>query len=285
MSKLSERLFLFFLGIPLFIATILLVPHFHYIIFQIEIIFFSILAIIEMRIMLSKKMAVYSTIQMVIAGIITPLTAVCCAVFSISFRFIFFAMALSAIVILFYEFICSFSGQFEKSLERISSGFLVIYYPGFFVLFLSIMTVWEHAGILFCIFFLMVFGCDSIAWLLGILFGKGNRGFVPASPNKSLVGFAGGYAGSIGGSLAGYFLFPEVFSGPIWKMFLLAFFIATAAIIGDIAESILKRAAGIKDSGSFMPGRGGILDSIDSVLLSAPVFYILCDILFGFEVL
>ena len=285
MSKLSERLFLFFLGIPLVIATILLVPHFRYIIFQLEILFFSVLAIIETRIIVSKKLAVYSTFQIVAAGLIIPFTAVCCAVFSFSFRFIFFAMALAAVIILFYEFFCSFSGNFEKSLERIASGFFVIYYPGFFVSFLSVMTVWEHAGILLCIFFLMVFGCDSLAWLFGILFGKGNRGFVPASPNKSLAGFAGGYVGSIGGSLAGYFLFPEVFAAPLWKMFLLAFFIATAAIIGDIAESILKRTAGIKDSGSFMPGRGGILDSIDSILLSAPVFYILCDILFGFKVL
>lgn len=282
MSKLTERLFLFFLGIPLFIATILFVPHFHYIVFQIEIIFFSILAIIEMRGLLSKKMAVHSTIQMVAVGIITPLAAVCYGVFNISFRFILFAMALAAILVLVYEFIASFSGKFDKSLERIASGFFVIYYPGFFVMFLSIMSVWEYAGVLFCIFFLMVFGCDSIAWLLGILFGKGNRGFVPASPNKSIVGFFGGYVGSFGGSLAGYFLFPDVFAGPIWKTFVLAFCIATAAIVGDIAESILKRAAGAKDSGSFMPGRGGILDSIDSILVSAPVFYILCDILFDF---
>jgi len=57
---------------------------------------------------------------------------------------------------------------------------------------------------------------------------------------------------------------------------------ATAAIVGDIFESILKRCVNIKDSGNIIPGRGGVLDSIDSILLSAPVYYILCDLLFGF---
>lgn len=282
MSKLTERLFLFFLGIPLFIATILLVPHWHYAVFHLEILFFSVLAILEMRDILSRRTEVLPAGELIAAGILTPLAAASFAVFSLPFRIIPAAAAAAVLLVLFFEFLHSFSGSFEKSLERISSGLFVILYPGFLVLFLSIMTVWNHAGVIFCVFFLMVFGCDSIAWFLGILFGRGNRGVVPASPNKSVAGFIGGYLGSIAGSLAGYFLFPEVFAGPVWKMLLLAFFIATSAILGDIAESILKRAAGIKDSGSFMPGRGGILDTIDSVLVSAPVFYILCGFLFTF---
>jgi phosphatidate cytidylyltransferase len=114
-----------------------------------------------------------------------------------------------------------------------------------------------------------------------MLFGKRNRGIVPASPNKSIAGFIGGYAGSIGAGIVAKMLFPDVFAGSVMKMVFLGFMTASAAIVGDIIESIFKRSAGIKDSGNIIPGRGGVLDSIDSILLAAPVFYIICDFLFG----
>ena len=61
----------------------------------------------------------------------------------------------------------------------------------------------------------------------------------------------------------------------------MALFTALFAIIGDIIESILKRSADVKDSGKVILGRGGILDSIDSLLIAAPVFYTLCMFLLG----
>lgn len=56
---------------------------------------------------------------------------------------------------------------------------------------------------------------------------------------------------------------------------------ALSSIVGDLTESVLKRSSGIKDSGKIIPGRGGILDSIDSIVVSAPIFYLLVSILFG----
>ena len=50
---------------------------------------------------------------------------------------------------------------------------------------------------------------------------------------------------------------------------------AFSSIVGDLAESVIKRSAGAKDSGRLIPGRGGLLDSIDSILMSAPVYYVL----------
>ena len=61
---------------------------------------------------------------------------------------------------------------------------------------------------------------------------------------------------------------------------ILGFTTGLAVILGDLGESVLKRSAGLKDSGVLIPGRGGILDSIDSVALAAPVFYIGYKLLF-----
>ena len=283
MSKFAERLGIFFLGVPLFIATVLLVPHFHYIVFQIEIIVFAVLAIMEVRQILAQRIQVYPTAHLVAAGVLPPIAVAASCVFGMPPNLILLAGAAAIILVFVFEFAYSFSGRFEASIERLASGFFVILYPGYLLVFLSLLTRWQHAGAIICTFFLMVFGCDSFAWLFGILLGKGNRGVMPASPNKSVAGFIGGYGGSVAGCLIGRLIWPEAFLGAMWKLILVALCIATTAIIGDIAESILKRSVGLKDSGAVMPGRGGILDTIDSILLSAPVYYFLCSVLFSFQ--
>ena len=83
-----------------------------------------------------------------------------------------YAIAIACILVLFIEFLFSFSGKFDKSLERIASSFILVIYPGYFVMYLSIMTVWHDAGAVLSLFFLMVFGCDSLAWFFGMLLGQ-----------------------------------------------------------------------------------------------------------------
>jgi phosphatidate cytidylyltransferase len=282
MRKLLERLALFFIGLPLIVASVFFLPQHNYLVLHIEILAFSVLAILEMRSMVSKKLTVHSIPVSLFIGLFIPVASFLYAVLDVRFRFITYSIAISCVVILAIEFIFSFSGKFEKSIERIASTFILVIYPGYFIMYLSIMTVWKEAGAVLSLFFLMVFGCDSLAWFFGMLFGKNNRGVVPASPNKSIMGFLGGYLGSIIPGVAAYYLLPNIFTGSILKMILLGTLTATAAIIGDIIESIFKRCAGIKDSGNIIPGRGGVLDSIDSILLAAPVYYILCDFLFAF---
>ena len=126
----------------------------------------------------------------------------------------------------------------------------------------------------------MTFACDSIAWFFGILFGKNNRGLIKASPKKSIAGFIGGFAGSLCIGFIVYFLFKE-FRNFLPQLIIISLLTAAAAIIGDIVESILKRAADIKDSGKIILGRGGILDSMDSLLFAIPVFYISYKFLIG----
>ncbi len=282
MRKLIERLLLFFVGIPIIIASVFFLPQCNYLVLHIELLVFSALAVIEMRNLLAKKLPVHSVPVALILGLLIPFAAFLYAVAGLPSRIITVSIAIATVCVFLIEFIFSFTGKMDAVIGRIASTFIYILYPGYLVMYLSIMTVWANAGAALSIFFLMVFGCDSLAWFFGMLFGKRNRGLIPASPNKSIAGFFGGYVGSIGAGIAGMYLFAGPFSGMTIKMIVLGAATATAAIVGDIFESILKRSAGIKDSGTIIPGRGGVLDSIDSILLAAPVFYILCDLLFGF---
>ena len=101
------------------------------------------------------------------------------------------------------------------------------------------------------------------------------------SPNKSLAGFAGGLLGSLLAALISYYLFPRAGIGSLAALLFTGLCVGVTVILGDLVESALKRSAGVKDSSSFIPGRGGILDSFDSLLFSAPLFIALAS-LWGF---
>jgi phosphatidate cytidylyltransferase len=281
MKKLIERLLLFFLGLPLLVASVFFLPYQNYLFFHIEMLVFGAFAIIEMRALLSTRLAVLPLPASLIISLIVPATASVVAIFNLSLYAVFVATAIACILILVWEFFASLSGVFEDSAGRIASSFTVLIYPSSLITYLCALTTREHAGAFLSVFFLMVFMCDSLAWFFGMLLGRGNRGLIPASPNKSVAGFIGGYAGSILAAFIGVYLFEDVFGGKLAPLVITGVLTATMAIIGDIIESILKRSTGVKDSGTLIPGRGGVLDSIDSVLLAAPVFYILTESFFG----
>lgn len=282
MRKLIERLLLFFVGIPIIIASIFFLPQCNYLVLHIELLAFTGLAVLEMRNLLSNRLPVHSVPIALALGLVIPFASFLYAVVGFPIRIITVSIAIATVCVFFIEFIFSFNGKMDSVIGRIGSTFIYILYPGYLVMYLAIMTVWPHAGAILSVFFLMVFGCDSLAWFFGMLFGKNNRGLIPASPNKSLAGFFGGYVGAIGAGIIGMYLFSVPFAGSTLKIIVLGAATATTAIVGDIIESILKRSSGVKDSGTIIPGRGGVLDSIDSILLAAPVYYILCDFLFGF---
>jgi phosphatidate cytidylyltransferase len=111
---------------------------------------------------------------------------------------------------------------------------------------------------------------DTAAFFVGSALGR--RPLAPAiSPGKTIEGAAGGLAGGVAGALAVWAVgLPGV---PAWHAGLLGFVVAILAVLGDLLESLLKRWAGVKDSGRLFPGHGGMLDRLDSLLFGAPILY------------
>lgn len=160
----------------------------------------------------------------------------------------------------------------EASIRRASANALYLMYPGALSsAIIVILGATEHSGPLLIWFAMIVFGNDSLAWLAGVTLGR-RRGIFAVSPNKSLEGLIAGLAGSIGSALAGPFLFPAAVPRDWAALATIGVLCGVAVVIGDLFESAIKRAAGVKDSGTIVPGRGGILDSFDSLLFAAPVF-------------
>ncbi len=122
---------------------------------------------------------------------------------------------------------------------------------------------WNGYAILFFIF--LIWGNDVFAYLAGISFGR-HRLCERLSPKKSWEGFAGGIIGSAAMGALGAWLLDSSYG--LWIG--LAIVVALASVVGDLAESMLKREAGVKDSGKIMPGHGGMLDRFDAMLTAAP---------------
>ena len=121
---------------------------------------------------------------------------------------------------------------------------------------------------------------DAAAFFAGGAWGRNRRRLAPAiSPAKSWVGAWAGVGGAAIGTVVWYFLaVPSLPGLPLPGPFAAAVAGATlgvAAIIGDLAESLLKREAGVKDSGRLLPGHGGVLDRLDALVLTLPLGYLI----------
>jgi len=118
---------------------------------------------------------------------------------------------------------------------------------------------------------LLVMASDTAAYFTGVSIGR--RKLYPAiSPNKSVEGALGGLAGCLVGAFVGKFWFLPVLS--VSDCLFLGLGVGVMAQLGDLFESMLKRSFGVKDSGTIIPGHGGILDRLDSLLFAfAPAYY------------
>lgn len=122
---------------------------------------------------------------------------------------------------------------------------------------------------------IMIWTCDTGAYLSGKSFGK-HKLFERISPNKTIEGSAGGMLLTVGAA----FVFAEYLGGLVLlDWIIVAILVSVFGTYGDLFESLVKRKIGVKDSGNILPGHGGILDRIDSILLSAPVLLIFLKVL------
>lgn len=278
MNKVIKRLLTFFIGIPL-VLSIVFCDYLNHLPLQIAIGIFAVLGANEFYTMLQKKGCRLFTREIVLIG--TALLPFSCYIFILSSLSLDITpWVFITIIILLMGFECFTAKSFEDSASKISYSMLTIFYTGFLLTFISRMTLLPDSKYIISLFLLFVFMCDSFAWFFGILFGKSTRGFVAASPNKSLVGFIGGIAGSIGCGFLFKYFFPEIITISYLNLFILGLITSISAIIGDLIESVFKRSCDVKDSGNLIPGRGGILDSIDSIVIAAPIFYIGYNFLF-----
>ena len=128
----------------------------------------------------------------------------------------------------------------------------------------------DLASKLLTLFFIVVFAGDTFAYYTGRTIGR-HKLAPRISPGKTIEGAIGGLAGNVAaGLIAHYTFFPEL---PIAHAVPLCLVMGVLGILGDLYESMLKRGAQVKDAGKLVPGHGGVLDRLDSMVFNAPLLY------------
>lgn len=271
MNKVAKRLLTFFIGIP-FILSLVFFNFYYSLLLNLATSVASALAANEFYNMLSKKNKLFRKPLIITLSCLLPILNYNFIIFDISLELIPWIFVFSIFLIMAIE---SFTNkEFSFSLEKIAYSTLIIFYCGLLPTFITKLSIFDNSIYILSLFFLLVFLCDSGAWFFGVCFGKNNRGIFAASPNKSIAGFIGGILSCIGTGCIFKAIFPEIVTCSYVQMIIWSAFVAIASVIGDLIESVFKRCADVKDSGNIMPGRGGILDCMDSLLVAAPVFYI-----------
>jgi phosphatidate cytidylyltransferase len=172
--------------------------------------------------------------------------------------------------------------RLPKSPIRSSSGFLLsLVYLGLFLgtavgireMYHQVFNVEYVQGAYFLFMILVgIWSCDSFAYFGGSLFGK-HKLYPKVSPKKSIEGALFGFIGTvISVYLFQKYLLPEI---PTTVTILIMLLVGIFGQIGDLIESLFKRDAGIKDSGSTIPGHGGVLDRLDSFVFVTPIIFLL----------
>ena len=162
---------------------------------------------------------------------------------------------------------------FDKMLASVGATILGVLYVAFLGSHLiSIRTGFDPtlSRHLLSFFFLVLMGADTGAYYIGRAFGK--RKLAPSiSPGKTWEGAVGGLLAALAmAALSHFWFFREL---PLKYILPLAAVMTIVGIFGDLAESALKRGAGAKDAANILPGHGGMLDRLDSLLFNAPLIY------------
>lgn len=199
-------------------------------------------------------------------GIIFGTLILCFAYFS-SYSFLnLFAFLLIAFAVLrlFYR------KDPVSSLKDMAAPIIGVIYIPLLLSFQIFLRRWGYEWIF--LLYGSVWLSDSLAYYVGS--GIGKRKLYPEiSPNKTIAGAVGSSLGGILGAVILKAIFMSLMNVSYVQIAILGFVVGSLAVIGDLVESMFKRDAGVKDSSNILPGHGGVLDKIDSVLFAGPALY------------
>jgi phosphatidate cytidylyltransferase len=176
---------------------------------------------------------------------------------------------------------CTFTSRVEHMLPNVVTSSFCLFYTGLTMVTLPALREETNGPSLVAFLLCVVWAGDIAALYVGRTLGR-HKMAPSLSPNKTWEGALGSVVGSLlaaGGLLglanwlAQWDSAKLSYSEDVWYWLVMAAVVNIAAQIGDLAESALKRSVGAKDSGSLLPGHGGVLDRIDALLLAAPVLW------------
>jgi len=173
-----------------------------------------------------------------------------------------------------------FRGALERVLPDAALGLFGLVYVAYPLTLMPLIWNRDDGKPLIVFLLVCVWTGDIAALYIGRSFGR--HKLSPLSPNKTWEGSIASVAGSVLAGLGVVYLGDALSARgntvlhilePVWEAILLAVIINLAAQLGDLLESAIKRGAGVKDSGTMLPGHGGILDRIDALLIATPVLW------------
>ncbi|MFI2435004.1 phosphatidate cytidylyltransferase [Streptomyces sp. NPDC018693] len=184
------------------------------------------------------------------------------------------AMALTALAVLVWRM----TEPPEGYLKDVTAGVFAAFYVPFLATFVALMLAADDGPWRVLTFLLLTVVSDTGAYAVGWRFGK-HKLAPRISPGKTREGLLGAVSfAMVVGALCMQFLIDD---GTWWQGLLLGLAVAVSATLGDLGESMIKRDLGIKDMGTLLPGHGGIMDRLDSLLPTAPVVWLLLVIFVG----
>ena len=226
--------------------------------------------------------------RMPIVPVMTGTVAMPFAAYLGGIESLLFAMLLSSVAVLLWRSIESAAG----SANSIFAGVFTLGWVPFFISFAALplhasggatpLGLWPGGTIpdgawQVAVMLLLVVSNDTFGYLVGASLGK--HPMAPKiSPKKSWEGFAGSIGGAI---LIGILASLFVLDKPWWVGVVLAVGLVAASTAGDLAESMVKRELGVKDMSSILPGHGGVMDRLDSIVFAAPAAFVLYGLVSG----
>lgn len=184
------------------------------------------------------------------------------------------AMALTALAVLVWRM----TDSAEQYLRDVTAGVFAAFYVPFLATFVALMLAADDGAWRVLTFLLLTVVSDTGAYAVGWRFGS-HKLAPRISPGKTREGLLGAVAFAMAaGALCTHFL---IDNGSWWQGLVLGLAVAVSATLGDLGESMIKRDLGIKDMGTLLPGHGGIMDRLDSLLPTAPVVWLLLVVFVG----